>query len=67
METTFLRHSVGNVRALFVAAILKGWTRNLLVFESCASAPQGTFVKGFRSWLASFDHFVAARVFLAGD
>ena len=40
------------------------WTRNLLVFESFASSPQGTFLKGFASWLASFDHFVAARVFL---
>ena len=52
LETSCLRHSVGDVRALFVAAVLKGWTRNLLVFESFASAPQGTFVK--EPWLHGF-------------
>ena len=46
-----LRHSVGNVRALFVAAVLKGWSRNLLLFESFASAPQGTF-RGCKSFPA---------------
>ena len=34
--TSCLRHSLGDVRALFVAAVLKGWSQNLLVFESCA-------------------------------
>ena len=51
-----LRHSVGNVRAVFVAAVLKGWSRNLLVFESFASAPQGTF-RGCKSspcWRLAF-------------
>ena len=52
LETSFLGRSVGNVRAVFVAVVLNGLdTKPLLVFESFASAPQGTFLKGFGWWL----------------
>ena len=39
-----------------MAAVLKGWSRNLLVFESFASAPQGTFrcCKSFPCWRGIF-------------
>ena len=62
LEISVSMRSVGNVRQFFWLPFKwMAWTRNLMVFESFGGASQGTILKGFASWLASFDHFVAAR------